>query len=404
MKLRKMLRTAGKSLLMNPLRTFLTLLGMVIGVGAVITLMSVGSATTTSVTSQIQGLGTNLLVISPGASTQGGVNQGLGSAQSLTMKDVTALQKLPLLSGVAPDETTRVQVINGATNYQTTAEGSTPDLFTVRNLTLSAGRTFNQVEEQNAAQVAVLGQTAAENIFGKVNGIVGKEMWVNGLPFQVIGVLTPQGSSGSTNNGDRIIIPLSTLQQQMTGQSNPSVIYASATNGSQMTQAQAEADMALRQSNGLSFGQSDNFTITNQATLLSTEQGVSKTLENFLGGIAGISLLVGGIGIMNIMLVSVTERTREIGLRKALGATKGGILQQFLVESGVVGVLGGVIGILAGTVGALVAGQWMQTPVQLNMTSVWLAFGVSLVIGLLFGIYPAFRAAQLSPINALRFE
>lgn len=403
MNLRKLLKTSTRSLWLKPLRTILTLLGMVIGVAAVITVMSVGNATTSSVTSQIQGLGTNLLVISPGQSSQNGVSQGLGTSQTLTMQDVTALRKLSSLSAVAPDSTTRVQIVSGSTNYQTTAEGSTPDLFSIRNLQLASGRAFNQVEEQNNATVAVLGATAAQNIFGTTNP-VGKTIWVNGLPFQVIGVLAPQGSSGATNNDDRIIVPLTTLQQRLTGQTNPSVIYASAVSGNQMTQAQTQTELAMRQSHGLSFGQSDDFTITNQSTLLSAAQGVSQTLQNFLGGIAGISLLVGGIGIMNIMLVSVTERTREIGLRKALGATKAGVLKQFIVESGMVGVLGGVIGIAIGVLGESVVGQLMQTSVQVNLPSIWLAFGVSLVTGVVFGIYPAFRAARLSPINALRYE
>ncbi len=399
----KVLRTAVKSLALNPLRTFLTLLGIIIGVAAVIALMSVGSATTSSVTSSIQGLGTNLLVISPGQSVQNGVSQGLGTAQSLTDKDVAALQKLPVLSAVAPDQTSRAQVVYGSTNYQTVLEGSTPDLFSVRNLSLSAGRPFNLVEEQHAANVAVIGSTVAQNVFGNQNP-VGKTIWLNGLAFQVIGELTTQGSSGATNNDDRIIIPLTTLENHFTGTTNPDDIYASATSSQDMTQAQQEVELTLRQSHGLSYTQPDDFVITNQSTLLDTLQGVTQTLQSFLGGIAGISLLVGGIGIMNIMLVSVTERTREIGLRKALGATRSAVLRQFLVESALVGLLGGVIGIAVGAVSAIVLGRVMNTTVQVNVSAVWIAFVVSLVVGIGFGIYPAFRAARLSPINALRYE
>ncbi|MDQ0188721.1 ABC transporter permease [Alicyclobacillus cycloheptanicus] len=394
----KTVKTAMKNLLGNPLRTILTLLGMMIGVASVVALMSIGSATTQSVTARIQGLGTNLLVITPGSTEENGISQGLGSADSLTMADVKALQSDSAIAAVAPDSTTRGQVVAGATNYQTTIEGSTPDLFTVRNLGLSAGRAFNLVEENHAADVGVIGQTTAENLFGNENP-VGQTVWINGIAFQIIGELAEQGSTGATNNDDRIIIPLTTLEQQFTGSQNPSTIYAEAVSSKAMTLAQRQAELSLLQANG-----QVNFTITNQATLLSTLQGVNQSLQNLLGGIAGISLLVGGIGIMNIMLVSVTERTREIGLRKALGATRGAVLQQFLVESGLVGLLGGVIGILLGAFTAAVLGKIMQTPVQLNLSSVWISFVVSIFVGLVFGIYPAYRASRLSPINALRFE
>lgn len=403
MSLNKVLRTALKSLWLNPLRTFLTLLGIIIGVAAVIALMSVGSATTSSVTAQIQGLGTNLLIVTPGQTVTNGVSQGLGSSQSLTLDDVSALKKLPSLAAIAPDATSRTQVVYGTTNYQTVLEGSTPDLFNVRNLQLSSGRPFNLVEEQNTADVAVIGATAAQNIFGNTQP-VGKTIWINGMSFQVIGVLTSEGSSGATNNDDRILVPLTTLQSRITGTTNPSTIYASATDGQDMTQAQTQVEQTLRQSHGLSFVDQDDFVVTNQSTLLSTLQGVTSTLQGFLGGIAGISLLVGGIGIMNIMLVSVTERTREIGLRKTLGATRTAILKQFLVESGFVGLLGGAVGIAVGSIGAMVVGKMMKTNVQVNLSAVWIAFVVSLVIGVVFGIYPAFRAARLSPINALRYE
>ncbi|QQE80653.1 ABC transporter permease [Alicyclobacillus sp. SO9] len=398
----RVLKTAFSSLWHNPLRTALTLLGIIIGVAAVVALMSIGSATTSSVTSRIQGLGTNLLVISPGQSVQNGVSQGLGTAP-LTSKDVTALENSKDFANVAPDATTRLQVLYGATNYRTVIEGSTIALPAVRNLKMARGRFFNLEEQRAKGNVGVIGSTAAQNIFGNANP-VGKTVWINGLSFRIIGELQSQGSSGPTNRDDKIIVPLTTLQARLTGTTNPSTIYLSAKNGQSMTAAQNQATLILRQSHGLGFTQSNDFTITNQASLLNTLQGVSKTMEGFLGGIAGISLIVGGIGIMNIMLVSVTERTREIGLRKALGATKGTILRQFLVESALVGIIGGFIGIGLGSGAGIAIGNVMKTPVQISLTAVWISFVVSLVVGLVFGIYPAFRAAWLSPIDALRFE
>jgi putative ABC transport system permease protein len=403
MSLGKLLRTALVGLGHNPLRTVLTLLGIIIGVAAVVALMSVGQAATASVTSQIQGLGTNVLVISPGQTTQNGISQGLGSSQSLTLADVKALQSDSDLSAVAGDVSTRAQVAYGSTNYQTLIEGTTPDLVSIRNLEVGDGRFFNQVEADQAANVAVIGPTAAENIFGNASP-VGKTIWINGLPFQVIGELQSQGASGATNNDDRILVPLKTVQERLSGTTYLNTIYASAKDAQLMNAAERQIELTLRQTHGLGFGEADDFTITNQATLLSTLASVTGTLQAFLGGIAGISLLVGGIGIMNIMLVAVTERTREIGLRKALGATRGTILRQFLIESGLVGLLGGVIGIAVGAVGAALMGRVMGATVHLNPTSVWTSFLVSLAVGLIFGIYPAFRAARLSPMAALRYE
>ncbi|WP_067935234.1 ABC transporter permease [Alicyclobacillus kakegawensis] len=403
MRLNRILRTAFLGLGHNPLRTALTLLGIIIGVAAVVALLGVGQAATASVTSQIQGLGTNVLVISPGQSTENGFSQGLGSSASLTDSDVKALQKDNALAAVAGDVTTRAQVVYGSVNYQTQVEGTTPDIQTIRNLSLAAGRFFNTVEANHDGYVAVIGPTAAENLFG-TQSPVGKTIWIDGLAFEVVGELASEGSSGATNNDDRILIPLQTMQAHLLGGDSLTTIYASARDSQSMTQAQLQVEATLRQAHGLRFGESDDFTVTNQATLLSALSNVSHTLQVFLGGIAGISLLVGGIGIMNIMLVTVSERTREIGLRKSLGATQGSILGQFLTESAVVGLLGGCIGIVVGIVGAQGIGRFLQTSVPISPSSVWISFVVAVAVGLVFGVYPALRAARMSPMNALRYE
>ncbi|MCL6442782.1 MAG: ABC transporter permease [Alicyclobacillus sp.] len=398
-----LIRTALRSLGGNMLRTILTLLGIVIGVAAVVTLMSLGQATTANVTNRIQGLGTNLLVVTPGQITQDGVSQGLGSAQTLSMTDVQHLQKAgyPIVA-VAPDETTRAQIAYGDVNTQTTVEGSTPDLYTVRNLQLAFGRFFNLAEVNGEGNVAVIGPATAENLWGNINP-VGRTVWVNGIPFTIVGELTSQGSSGPTNNDDRLIIPITTLQTDFTGNAGLSAIYVSAANSNQMALAQRVIERTMRNSHGLTSGQ-DDFVITNQANLLSTLQGVSESMQRFLGGIAGISLLVGGIGIMNIMLVSVTERTREIGLRKALGATRRDVLGQFLVESTLVGLLGGGIGIMIGIIATQLLDPMLDSATSIDFQSVWVAFVVALMVGVVFGLYPAIRASRLTPIHALRYE
>lgn len=403
MKMGRLLTTAIHSLRANTLRTFLTLLGIIIGVCAVIILMSIGNATTSTVTKQIQGLGSNLLVITPGQADSEGVNQGIGSSDTLTLDDVSELKKLSSLSNVAPQVSTRTQVIYEKNNYQTSVEGSTPDLFSIRDDSLAAGRFFNLVEEQNAGLVAVIGDTTAENIFGNTNP-VGKTVKINNVPYTIIGKLATQGSNSATNNDDKIVIPYTTFTQKVSSTTNPSTIYASAKDQSQMNSAQTEVKITLRNQHGLAFSQEDDFEITNQATLLETLSSVTNTLQTFLGGIAGISLLVGGIGIMNIMMVSVTERTKEIGLRKALGATKQDILKQFIVESALVGVLGGLIGIIIGILGSWVASNLMDSEWSLDLNAVWLSFTVSFIIGIVFGIYPAYRAAKLSPIKALKYD
>jgi putative ABC transport system permease protein len=405
------IRVALQGLTANKLRSGLTMLGIIIGVAAVIALVAVGQGAQAAVTQRFQSLGSNLLVISPGAAFYGRVSQGAASAQSLTNEDAAAIAQLAtLVETVAPEYSIRgAQVVYGNKNTQTSALGVTSEYLTVRNWEVARGRFIDQQDVESLAKVCALGTTVVEDLFGgNYLDPVGKTVKINRQNYQVVGVMASKGQTGFTNEDDQVFIPLSTAQVKFGGAGNTSLgsINVQVVSAEMMGFAQAELKAILRARHGLSPSQADDFNIRSQVQIMEMVQQTTGTFTILLGAIAAISLVVGGIGIMNIMLVSVTERTREIGIRKAVGAKRRDILMQFLVEAVVLSGLGGVVGVLVGWGSAQLlsrlASDFLRTLVTPD--SVVMALGVSVAIGLFFGIYPANRAARLNPIEALRHE
>jgi len=404
------IRLALQGLTANKLRSGLTMLGIIIGVAAVIALVAVGQGAQASVTQRFQSLGSNLLVISPGAAFYGRVSQGAASAQSLTNEDAQAIAQLATLVGaIAPEYSIRAQVVYGNKNTQTSVLGVTSEYLTVRNWQVSRGRFIDQQDVESLAKVCVLGTTVVEDLFGSgYLDPVGKTVKINRQNYQVIGVMASKGQTGFTNEDDQVFVPLSTAQVKFGGAGNTSLesINVQVVSAEMMDFAQAELKAILRARHGLSPSQADDFNIRSQVQIMEMAQQTTGTFTILLGAIAAISLVVGGIGIMNIMLVSVTERTREIGIRKAVGAKRRDILMQFLVEAVVLSGLGGIVGVLVGWGSAQLLSRLASELLSTLVTpgSVIMALGVSVAIGLFFGIYPANRAARLNPIEALRHE
>ena len=413
MNLLESLNVALRALAANKLRSGLTMLGMIIGVAAVITLMSVGIGAQATITSQIESMGSNLLFITPGSTQQAGVRSSQGTAPSLTLEDAQAIAdpfNVPEVAMVAPEINSFGQVVAGPQNVNTRILGVTPQYQDVRNFHVAAGDFISQQNVDARSLVAVLGSNVAYELFGGEDPI-GKDIKINRIQFRVIGVLEPKGAQAMGNQDDVVVVPITTVQQRLfqqrstRGGNSVNQISVQVASKDQMDAAILHIGDLLRQRHKVA---QDDFTILSQADLQQTLTQVTSIMTLLLGSIAGISLLVGGIGIMNIMLVSVTERTREIGIRKAVGAKRRNILLQFLIESVVVGVAGGgiglVIGILLSSVVSMVdlGGQHLQTAV--SGESVVLAVGVSAAIGIFFGLYPAARASALNPIDALRYE
>jgi putative ABC transport system permease protein len=414
-------RVALRALGANKLRAVLTMLGMVIGVGAVIALMSIGRGLQAGITSQISSLGTNLLVISPGATSTGGVRTQAGSAPTLTAEDAQAIVdsgEVPQVAAVAPEVSTRGQVVANRQNTNTQITGVTPAYAQVRNWTLAEGDFIGDEQVSSRALVAVLGATTAQNLFGDGDPL-GQTVRVNNVNLKVVGVLQAKGSGGFGNSDDVVFVPLTTAQSRVSrtrtarGGNNVSQINVQLVDQSKTTSDAAIANItALLQERHRKT--EPDFTVRSQEDLLATATSISGFITIFLGSVAGISLVVGGIGIMNIMLVSVTERTREIGIRKAIGARRRDILAQFLIEAVVVSVAGGALGILLGAGGSRLLngirlggfGGPNAQPIQTVVApdAILLAFTVSAAIGLFFGVYPAIQASQLNPIQALRYE
>jgi len=409
----QIVRTALRSLTANKLRSFLTILGVVIGVTAVIALMALGQGTQASIVQNIESLGTDLLIVSPGASSESGFRGAQGSAQTLTLEDAEALEAAPAVAAVAPQVSTSVQAVAGGVNTRAQVAGVTPDYEQVRNLSLAEGRFISESDMDQRTTVVVLGSSVAETLFGETDP-VGQTVKLGSRPFTVIGVLESKGGMGYQSEDYGMFAPITTVmyrlsaQRSVSGEMLVSTVYVQAASTEQIDTAMSGITSILRERHGIGLGEEDDFSITSLEDMIDTLNAATGVLVLFLGAIAGISLLVGGIGVMNIMLVSVTERTREIGIRKAVGAKRRDILLQFLVESASMSLIGGGIGVLVGwglssLVGGLSTGDM---PIQAVMSPyiVILAVGVSVLVGIVFGLYPAYRASRLSPVEALRYE
>ncbi|MEP6856363.1 MAG: ABC transporter permease [Pedococcus sp.] len=390
------------------MRSALTMLGILIGIAAVMLTVGLGQGAQQQVASQIDKLGSNLLIVSPGSTTSlSGVRGGRGSATTLTTADAATLANpvvAPDILAVAPTSNTQTSLTANGTNWTTSVVGTTPDWPQVRARTLASGRFFTDQELTDAQPEVVLGQTTAQQLFG-VSDPVGQSVVIGSQPFTVIGELAAVGSTVGGDQDDQAIVPATTYANLISPTSGTSVstIYLQARGPDSLSAAYQEATNALLTNHGLSAANAD-FSISSQESIVATATSTAQTLTVLLGGIAAISLLVGGIGVMNIMLVSVTERIREIGLRKALGARPSVILRQFLTEASLLGLAGGVLGILLGMLGAKVLPSLINQPVTMSSTAAVAALGIALVIGVVAGVYPANRAARLSPIDALRSE
>ncbi len=384
------------------LRAILTMLGVIIGVGSIVALVSVAQGATSGITDRIEGLGTNLLTVNPGSSTQGFVRQGAGSATTLTLGDAEAIAGVEGVAAVAPQVSTQAVVVAGSENTTTSVIGTTADYLRIRTYDVWQGSFLTNVANAASMRVAVLGATTADDL-GLGESAIGSDVLLNGIPFRVVGILQAKGSSGTGSQDDQVVIPLSAAQRYFVAGTTVSSIAVSVASASDITATQARITTLLEIRHGTD-GTNDDFSIANQAQLLDTFSSVTGLLTLLLAGIASISLVVGGIGIMNIMLVSVRERTREIGIRKAIGARGADILLQFLVEALVLSLAGGLIGIVIGVAASAVIGNLAGWGFSFSLVTVVLAVGFSLAVGVVFGVWPARQAARLDPITALRYE
>ncbi len=398
--------SALQSLRGNKSRSLLTSLGIIIGVGAVIVVISIGEASASSINQRLSGLNPTEIIIRPGSSSSSGIRQGAGSVQTLTQADADAIaSQVPNVASVSPVINANGQVVFRNQNWATSIQGVYPDYQQIGSWQMQEGGFFTSGDEQNANAVAVIGQTVATNLFTPL-GIdpLGQQIRIGSIPFTIVGVLASKGGSSLGNADDIVYVPFGAAQQQLTANKFVNSIDVTATSTDQVSAVQAAVQQLLEQRHNITSSANDDFTIQNQSQILQTVQGTAQTLTVLLVGIASISLVVGGIGIMNIMLVSVTERTREIGIRMAVGARPRDVLTQFLIEAVMLSVLGGVIGIALGIGGALTYSFFTKTSFVLSPIAVILAFGFAAIVGIVFGFYPARRAARLDPIVALRTE
>ena len=401
--------TAFRILRRNRLRAGLTMLGIIIGVGAVIAMVSIGQGAKAAVQAQVASMGTNVIIILPGATTVGGVRGGQGGAVTLTVADGLELKKrVPLLSETAWAKRDVMQIVYGNRNWNGPVNGISPGYLTVRDWNYTSGGAFTQVDLDTAARVALVGQTVVENLYDPGEEPVGSTIRLKNVPFRVIGVLAPKGQSAQGSDQDDIIfIPFTTAERKVLGTlflGSVGALFASTDRLDDLPQAVEGIRETLRARHRLQPEQPDDFTIRTQVDIGSVQEGTSQTLTMMMFAIASISLLVGGIGIMNILLVSVTERTREIGVRMAVGAKRRHILAQFLIEAMTLSVIGGLLGIVLGILGARATTVVAGWPTIISAESVVVAFFFSLAVGLFFGLYPARKASRLNPIEALRYE
>ena len=401
-----LLEETGAALAANKARSFLTVLGIVIGISSVIAMISIGQGAKSSIQDSIESIGANLLQVTPGAQRGVGtqVSSGRGSAQSLTLDDVTAIESLSDVSAVEPETSSRFQVTSKGTNTNTSIVGTTDAYLSVRNVSIDLGSFITSQHEASTAKVAVLGPTVRDDLFGEGVDPTGKTIRINGIQFTVIGVTAAKGGTGFGSQDDMIFVPLSTAQRFLTGDNYLSTISIQATSQKVMSDLQNEVTAVLLANHNIADPAAADFTVLNQADIVATASSVTSTFTTLLAAVAGISLLVGGIGIMNMMLTNVTERTKEIGLRKAIGAKATEINLQFLAEAVMLTFVGGTLGIAMGVIVSLIISATGLTHAAISPASILLAFGVSAAIGILFGYYPARRAAALNPIVALKYE
>lgn len=405
MKRSTLVRIAVQSILKNKMRTLLTMLGIVIGVAAVIVMVAVGQGAQSRIQEQINNLGTNMLIVTAGTSQAGGVSQGAGTFNRLSVEDAEKLEREALLlSAVSPVIFSRAQVIGGQGNWRTMINGVSTEYFTIRDWQVAEGELFSEADVRGMRKVALLGHTVAASLF-PAGDAVGQQVQIRSVPFRVAGVLAAKGQTASgADQDDVVVVPYTTARSRLSGWARVQQILASTYSPGDIAPAQEEIRSLLRESHRLGDDDDDDFTVRNQNELAEAASGTTRVMSWLLAAIASISLLVGGIGIMNIMLVSVTERTREIGIRMAIGARGSDVLTQFLVESVVISVLGGLIGLAVGYAGAAFLGHLTGWSTETPPQAVLIAVGFSAAVGVFFGFYPARQAASLDPIQALRYE